>query len=84
MQGSPIKKVPEHFWNVYNINNDKVGRLSRCVYSPRLERNIGLAIVDIDYAIPETKVIVESPTQQYSSVIVNLPWFESVKKNILD
>ena len=84
MQGSPIKKVPEHFWNVYNINNDKVGRLSRCVYSPRLERNIGLAIVDIDYAIPETKVIVESPTQQYSSVIVNLPWFESIKKNILD
>ncbi len=84
MQGTPINRVPEHFWNVYNVDNKKVGRLSRCFFSPRLEKNIGLAIVDIDYAIPETRVIIESPSETHSSIIVDLPWFESVKKNILD
>ena len=84
MQGTPINKVPEHFWNVYNDDNKKVGRLSRCFFSPRLEKNIGLAIVDINYAIPETRVIVESPSERHSSIVVDLPWYESVKKNILD
>ena len=36
MNGNPIDKVPENFWPVLDENGKKVGRLSRCFYSPRL------------------------------------------------
>ena len=38
MDGNPIDKVPENFWPVLDENGKKVGRLSRCFYSPRLKR----------------------------------------------
>ena len=61
IDGDPIEKVPENFWPVFDVNNKKIGRLSRCFFSPRLKKNIGLAIIDINYTEPETALIIESP-----------------------
>ena len=84
LEGEPILKVPENFWPVLDDKDTKIGRLSRCFYSPRLEKNIGLAIVDIHYSKPGTEIIVQAPYEQISSIVVDLPWFEAEKEVNLD
>ena len=79
MDGDPIDKVPEHFWTVLNLEGKKIGRLSRCIYSPRLKKNIGLAIVDTLASQEASKVIIESTEQKYNAVICKLPWFSAEK-----
>ena len=83
LEGDPIMKAPENFWNVKS-NNLKVGRVSRAFFSPRLEKNIALAIVDIDNAEEGTSVVVETPNGDLNSTIVSLPWFKADKDTHLD
>ena len=84
LEGNPIIKAPENFWEVNNLDNKKIGRVSRAFYSPRLKKNIGLAIVDINYANEETKFSVATPNGDLQSVVVSLPWFEADKDTHLD
>ena len=79
MDGSPIEKVPENFWPVLDKNEKKVGRLSRCFYSPRLKKNIGLAIVDTSASEEGNQLIIDSPLIKYNAVISKLPWFPAEK-----
>ena len=60
LEGDPLTKAPENFWPV-NDKDKKVGRVSRAYYSPRVGKNIALAIVDIEYADEGTIVSVDSP-----------------------
>ena len=83
LEGDPILKAPENFWPV-SSNNKKVGRLSRAFFSPRLKKNIGLAIIDIDFAEEGTTVSVASPNGDLTSKVVSLPWFQADKENHLD
>ena len=83
LEGDPILKAPENFWPV-SSNNKKVGRLSRAFFSPRLKKNIGLAIIDIDFAEEGTTVSVASPNGDLTSIVVSLPWFQADKENHLD
>jgi len=83
LEGDPILKAPENFWPV-SSNNKKVGRLSRAFFSPRLKKNIGLAIIDIDFAEEGTTVSVASPNGDLSSTVVSLPWFQADKENHLE
>ena len=83
LEGDPIFKAPENFWSVKS-NNKKVGRLSRAFFSPRLKKNIGLAIIDIDFAEEGTTVSVASPDGDLTSTVVSLPWFQADKENHLD
>ena len=83
LEGDPILKAPENFWSVKS-NNKKVGRLSRAFFSPRLKKNIGLAIIDIDFAEEGTTVSVASPNGDLTSKVVSLPWFQADKENHLD
>ena len=50
----------------------------------RLQKNIGLAIVDIAYANEETKFSVATPNGDLESVVVSMPWFEADKNTYLD
>ena len=84
LEGDPIIKAPENFWPVNNSNNEKIGRVSRAFFSPRLQKNIGLAIVDIAYANEETKFSVATPNGDLESVVVSMPWFEADKNTYLD
>ena len=83
LEGDPIMKAPENFWTVKS-NNLKVGRVSRAFFSPRLEKNIALAIVDIDNAEEGTSVVVETPHGDLNSIVVSLPWFNADKDTHLD
>ena len=83
LEGDPIMKAPENFWTVKS-NNLRVGRVSRAFFSPRLEKNIALAIVDIDNAEEGTSVVVETPNGDLNSMVVSLPWFNADKDTHLD
>jgi len=84
IEGDPIQKAPENFWPVFNSSNNKIGRLSRCFYSPRLQKNIGLAILAIDYVDPGTSIVIESPNAHLNAKVHQLPWFPAEKSNNLD
>ena len=84
LEGDPIIKAPENFWPVNNSDNNKIGRVSRAFFSPRLKKNIGLAIVDIDYADEETQFYVATPNGDLQSTVVSMPWFKAEKDTNLD
>ena len=79
LEGDPIRQAPENFWPIRNSDNNKIGRVSRAFFSPRLQKNIGLAIVDIDYADELTKFFVSTPHGDLESVVVSMPWFKAEK-----
>jgi len=79
LEGDPIRQAPENFWPIRNSDNKKIGRVSRAFFSPRLQKNIGLGIVDIDYADELTKFFVSTPHGDLESVVVSMPWFEAEK-----
>ncbi len=83
LQGDAIKKAPENFWRVTN-DDKKIGRVSRAFFSPRLQKNIALAIVNIDFSEEGTEIIVESPNGNYPGKVVKLPWFNADKETHLD
>jgi len=83
IDGDPLIKAPENFWPV---NNDdiKVGRISRAAFSPRLKKNIGLAILDIDFTSEGTEVLAVTPYGDLNAKVVKLPWYKAEKNTNLD
>ena len=84
IEGDPIIKAPENFWPINNNESIKVGRLSRAFFSPRLKRNIALAIVDINYSDEGSEITVISPNGDLNAKVVKLPWFKADKETYLD
>ena len=66
------------FWDL--MNDDKtVGKITSAVYSPRLEQNIALGIVNINYAILNQKLIVNDGNNEFNAVVVNKPFYDPDK-----
>jgi aminomethyltransferase len=56
-----------------------VGNVTSAVYSPRLRKNIGYALVPIDYAALGTKLAVETPERQRAAEVVTMPFIDAAK-----
>jgi len=63
----------EHFWDIV-FDGEKIGQVTRCVYSPRLEKNIGWANVAIEFADVGTDVRIETPDGQRTATVCEAPW----------
>ena len=48
------------------------------------DRNIALAIVDIEFADEGSKLVVESPYGDLNCVVVKMPWYQADKDTHLD
>ena len=66
------------FWNL-KYNNKVVGKITSAVYSPRLEQNIALAIVDIKYSNLNQKLTVDDGNSEFNAVVVNKPFYDPNK-----
>ena len=66
------------FWSL-RCDNKVVGEITSAVYSPRLEKNIALAIVDIDYSNLNQKLIVDDGNSEFNAVVVNKPFYDPNK-----
>src|SRR5216117_2003633 len=61
------------FFPVY-ADGQAIGRVTSACYSPRLEKNIGYAMVPIEHAELGTELEVETPTERTSAVVVRRPF----------
>ncbi|MBT7275380.1 MAG: glycine cleavage system protein T [Woeseiaceae bacterium] len=72
--GDPINAPPEHLWAIKDGHNS-IGHITRCIYSPRLKKNIGFANVPIEYTEIGSKLSIDSPRGLLSASICKKPWF---------
>lgn len=81
IDGEPISHN-ESFWPVLpqaGLSGDKVGHVSRCVWSPRLERNIGFANLPAALTPPGTRIRIWAADGERSATVVQAPWFPAEK-----
>jgi len=56
-----------------------VGQVTSACYSPRLEKNIGYAMLPIELAEFGTELEVETPIRKQSAVVVRKPFIDAAK-----
>lgn len=59
--------------------NGVIGRVTSAIYSPRLEKNIGYAMVPINYAKEGTAVTVQHPERKRQAIVVKMPFIDPGK-----
>ena len=67
------------FWPLM-IDDNIVGKVTSAVYSPRLEKNIALAMVDIDASEIGTALTVETRQGNRMAQVVEKPFYDPKKK----
>jgi glycine cleavage system aminomethyltransferase T len=67
------------FFPVY-ANGDRVGNVTSACYSPRLEKNIGFAMVPIELAEFGTELEVSTPIERTSAIVVRRPFIDPEKE----
>ena len=75
----PLKGPNTTFWSIYK-DGKKIGKVTSAVYSPRLKKNIALAIVDIDNSEigNNFKVIING--DEIGSKVIEKPFYDPKKK----
>ncbi|MGM0823820.1 MAG: glycine cleavage T C-terminal barrel domain-containing protein [Pseudomonadota bacterium] len=76
---APLQGPNTTFWPLKH-DGKTVGTVTSAVYSPRLEQNIALAMVAIDYADLETELEIHTATGAARAVVVEKPFFDPKKK----
>ncbi|WP_297541585.1 glycine cleavage T C-terminal barrel domain-containing protein [Roseovarius sp.] len=79
IDGAPLKGPNTTFWAI-NVSGVQVGKVTSAVYSPRLERNIALAMVAAEHANIGAKVEVVTGKGPVRAVMVERPFYDPNKK----
>jgi aminomethyltransferase len=81
VDGDAITAPPEQRWCVIN-DGKKIGYVSRCIYSPRVKRNIGFANVPTELAAIGTSLTIKGPTGHLTATVCEFPWIpaERIKR----
>ncbi len=74
----PLKGPNTTFWTI-NSGGSEVGKVTSAVYSPRLERNIALAMVAIDHAHLGMQVEAVLPSGPTKATVVERPFYDPKK-----
>ena len=77
--GQAFEKNNEHRWVVYD-ENGRVGEVTSAVHSPRLKRNIGMALLDLAFTDIGTQLKVETPEGNRELEVTTLPFIDPDKK----
>ncbi|RDB41963.1 glycine cleavage system protein T [Halomonas sp. DQ26W] len=75
----PLKRPNTTFWSLIK-NGKTVGKVTSAVYSPRLEKNIALAMVEIEYANIGTELEVHTTSGSAQAIVVEKPFYDPKKK----
>ena len=78
MDGDPLTGPNSEFWQVYSgaLN---IGYVTSAIHSPRLNLNIGLAMVDVNFSLIGVEVEVYSRSTKYDAKIVEKPFYDPKK-----
>lgn len=75
----PLSGPNTIFWPI--LNNDlKIGKVTSAVYSPRLKKNIALAMIDIQHSKLDTKLTTIINEKKVNCRVVEKPFFDLKKK----
>ena len=58
----------------------RIGKVTSACYSPRLNQNIGYAMVPIEFAALGTELEVETPNESTSAVVARKPFIDPEKE----
>ena len=75
----PLSGPNTTFWPIKK-NNNEIGKVTSAVYSPRLKKNIALAIVNIKNSEIGTDLKVETNKGIFTAKIVEKPFYDPKKK----
>ena len=78
IQGEPLKGPNTTFWTI-NKDGETIGKVTSAVYSPRLERNIALAMVSTAHANLGMQVEVVTNGGPALATIVERPFYDPKK-----
>ena len=75
----PLEGPNTTFWPVF-YDDKKIGKVTSAIYSPRLEKNIALAMIDINKSQIGNKLIVKTNDGEVNCVVVEKPFYDPKKK----
>ena len=78
LPGEPMKGSNNEFWPVLH-EGKKVGRVTRCIYSPRLEKNIGFANIEASLQAIGTELSIKMPDSERPAFVCKWPWIGAEK-----
>jgi len=76
IDGDPLTSLNDAFWNLI-VGASKVGHVTRCAYSPRLEKNIGWANVPVEQSEIGTELTLFTPQGKRQATVCEAPWVKS-------
>ncbi len=76
---APLKGPNTTFWSIHN-GNQKIGKITSAIYSPRLKKNIALAMITIDHSEIGSKFIVKTDETEFNCTVVRKPFYDPEKK----
>ena len=79
IDGEPLTGPNTRFWPV-EINGEVIGKVTSAVYSPRLKKNIALAMVASAHSDVGTTSNVQLPAEKRSGTIVPKPFYDPKKQ----
>jgi aminomethyltransferase len=78
MDGPPLTQPNTRFWTM-SIDGVVKGKVTSAVYSPRLEKNIALALVASDHAGLGTEFLVHARDDDRMAIAVEKPFYDPNK-----
>lgn len=78
IEGAPFEGSNDFFWPVLS-DGKQAGKVTSAIYSPRLEKNIALALVGIDYAGLGTALTLKKFNEMRGCKVVEIPFFDPKK-----
>ena len=67
------------FWPIIK-DGKQIGKVTSAVYSPRLKKNIALAMVEINFSEIGTKLEVTNHDGRYNTTVIEKPFYDPKKK----
>jgi aminomethyltransferase len=78
IDGPPLQGPNTAYWTIIK-DGSAIGKVTSAVYSPRLEQNIALAMVSVDFAEIGTVVDVVTKTGSARATVVERPFYDPKK-----
>ena len=75
----PMNGPNTKFWNILNNEEKVIGKVTSAVYSPRLKKNIALAMVLTEYSLIGTEIIIDQGSTKSNAIVVDKPFYDPKK-----
>lgn len=73
ISGDPLVGSNEHYWPLTR-DGENIGHVTRCAYSPRLEKNIAWANVAIEHSAIGTEITLQTLDGERQCAVCEAPW----------